>query len=186
LVEENFYASSYDNVGSWTNPDNILGGHDDSCASKSTNVAGDYDLILFFDINLPSNAQLEELYHGFHAIKGDYLAGVVFDLQNRFKVGANTSVLSAVLYSGLIPGCDNCGDKESSNLLDFMNVTVNDLNNGNFDYRVRLDLNEDKAVIGLVDFVWLRVVYTVPTVKKKFVKVYQPVGWWKGKTIVVL
>jgi len=165
------YAGSWrNNTGSWDNPDYLLGEPDGSCAEKIVgNEAGTYDIEVYnFGFNLPSNAVITDLRHGFVAWYNHSLYDVSgADLQARLTILDSTFVCSSAY--GSTGGCERAVERKNvSDISEAKPVTADDLNTENFTFIVRLHRAVPPYGIytGYVDACFIDVEYTVPVAKK--------------------
>jgi len=156
-----------ENPGAWDTPEQALGAHDNYCTTKLPSFAATGEWIVRFTtvpFNLPSNAIIDNVYHGFHAIVFDpYNCASLTCLLRKFTNGTIArgvvSAESASLY-----GCDNCISVESDDDQPDMQFTVAELNDTT-KFDVTFSLVKTFALpygYAYVDWCWVRVVYHVP------------------------
>lgn len=154
-------SETVSNTGAWTNTVNSWV-KDDVCAYKFQFTPGVRSFVVSkFGFDIPADAVIDEVYVGFHAklchyTGTPYLAALTVTLAK----GVNAGEAGAAEQEGL-GSCLVCVDAESVNLQGLLGLTVNDLNTDDFTVTVTLRVVE-ATWYGLVDEIWIRVVYHLP------------------------
>jgi len=168
LIEEVRYPTAYaeEVPGTWVNPQYAVGEHDGYCAickyAPTQGVTLERLFLSGFGFNIPSGAVLEHLTIGLHGV--GYISDSVIGV-------AIKKVITFGWDSGLCPvivcTCNRALDHEYPyDILDTEAYTPEDLNAENFAFW-NYGVGRVATYAGLVDWSWIRVIYSVPVVVKR-------------------
>jgi len=157
----------YDPAGTWTNPHYITGPEDGYCALSPSD--SDRLYVSGFGFNIPANAVIEEVYMGMLNIT-NVIGADAFPMMAMFFKGYTmgfSGYRCGVAVAAIICRCADCLWAESTNLAEIIGFTPDDINLENFDVYVYISQPVDYGRRALYDAVYLRVVYSVPVIKKR-------------------
>lgn len=153
---------------SWTNPTNAQGACDSNCASivKSDNASGAGTHTCDcsdFGFAIPAGSTLNSVKFGFHQQYGT-LCGITGELRETMINGGLVFCLSVNPNAGWSLVCTDATDRESIDVKDLLDLTVDILNNETFTFNFALIISAHAPFnhnhYAYVDCVWITVDYT--------------------------